>query len=272
MVVFKPSCPPEVIQVYSTIALTASLMSIFQHDFDIGSFAQFGDPSQVAHINDQTERTDFHNLPHFAIRERLDQAFILGEIEIDKIIPGQKVFTYDPHDPQKPPFTLGRDYTNKHLGRTLYLTHNINATDSELIYSTNPNITRFISTPPLPGCVALNPNAARLSGMLSGENGSMATWWSWYGAPPRTGDVLRLRTEYDWDSPRWPPPGVVGEFPGSTGKFSEAGGGGHSIGNHCPGGKASQKCVRRQRRRPGRLICPGAAAARLGASGKSAPG
>ncbi|KAL8684185.1 MAG: hypothetical protein Q9224_006538 [Gallowayella concinna] len=290
MVVFWPSwCGPDVIQVYSTVALTASLTSMFQYDFNVGSFAQFGDPNQVAHLN---ERTDFHNIPHFAIRQRLDQenftdpfilidehtaqshaiwwittteeselmtdsftsygyppitypgenlilwqahiliqdlawdygAISIGETSVEDIMPGQRVYPYDPHDPQEPPFTLGRDYANKQVLRSLYPSHSINATFPEIMYTTDPTITRYKGTPPPPGCVALTPEAATLSGMVSGENGGIHSWWPWHGAPPRTGDVIQLTADYDVDSPRWPPPGVAGEFPGPTGHLDSGGG------------------------------------------------
>ncbi|KAI4210446.1 MAG: hypothetical protein LQ349_009475, partial [Xanthoria aureola] len=62
-------CIPYVLQVYSTIPLTENIIAMFHHDFNIGSFAQFGDPSGVARINN---RTDFYNMSHLAIRQHLD--------------------------------------------------------------------------------------------------------------------------------------------------------------------------------------------------------
>ena len=73
MVVFVPSCDPAVVlQVISTVALTLNLTSMFQSEFNMGSFAQFGSPAAVARIDHRTERTDFRNISHFAIRQHLD--------------------------------------------------------------------------------------------------------------------------------------------------------------------------------------------------------
>ncbi|KAI4226297.1 MAG: hypothetical protein L6R36_003288 [Xanthoria steineri] len=70
MVVFIPGeCILHVLQVYSTLPLAQDIVAVFQHDFNIGSFAQFGAPSVVAHINN---RTDFYNMSHLAIRQHLD--------------------------------------------------------------------------------------------------------------------------------------------------------------------------------------------------------
>lgn len=63
---------PHVLQVFSTVALTADLTSLFKHDFNIGSFAQVGDPDTVARIDRRSERTDFPNISHLAIRQLLD--------------------------------------------------------------------------------------------------------------------------------------------------------------------------------------------------------
>lgn len=46
-----------------------NLTSSFQHDFKVGSFAQFGDPSVVVNLNN---RKDFRNLTHLEVRQRLD--------------------------------------------------------------------------------------------------------------------------------------------------------------------------------------------------------
>ncbi|KAL9035231.1 MAG: hypothetical protein Q9180_004970 [Flavoplaca navasiana] len=70
MVVFWRDCYPTlVVQVFSTIALTPNLTSLIQHDFNIGTFAQFGDPALALHFN---HRTDFYNTSHLLIRQHLD--------------------------------------------------------------------------------------------------------------------------------------------------------------------------------------------------------
>ncbi|CAO1598075.1 hypothetical protein XANCAGTX0491_001848 [Xanthoria calcicola] len=69
VVFFQEWCPPWVLYAYSTVALTPNLLSLVQHDFNVGTFAQFGDPSEVVRIN---HRTDFHDMSHLAIRQSLD--------------------------------------------------------------------------------------------------------------------------------------------------------------------------------------------------------
>ena len=72
MVVFLPRDEQAVVQVFSTLALTANLTSIFHHEFNIGTLAQFGDPDTIARIDHRSERTEFRNMSHYAIRQQLD--------------------------------------------------------------------------------------------------------------------------------------------------------------------------------------------------------
>ena len=89
MVVFLPrSESPNVVQVFSTLALTANLTSLFHRDFNIGTFAQFGDANTLARIDHRSERTEFRNLSHLAIRQLLDaENFKDDFILIDKNTP-----------------------------------------------------------------------------------------------------------------------------------------------------------------------------------------
>ena len=321
MVVFSPSCP-VVLQVFSTIALTPNLTSMFQYDFNIGSFAQFGDPIEVARIDHRSERPDFRNISHLAIRQRLDaenflydfilidehtaqshaiwwiidtqiskliteeyaqlldnppvtypgEAFVLwqshiqiqdfayvydsiqaGETSIDELVAGHRTHPYDPHDPQQPPLNYGQDYTTKEAAAGLAYPHWITATFSEIMYTTDPAITRYKWTK---GCVALTPEAANLSGMLSpallSGDAAISEWYPWEHGddrPPRPGDVIELRIDYDWDSSRWPPPGVAAPFPGPTGNQSLASRTGRRSSYSTVG--SPQQCVRGSLRRPG---------------------
>ncbi|KAL8882303.1 MAG: hypothetical protein Q9192_007605 [Flavoplaca navasiana] len=72
MVGFSPLCEHHVMQVISTIALTPNLQSMVQYDFNVGSFAQFGDPWMIPRMDHRTQRTDFGNMSHLAIRQHLD--------------------------------------------------------------------------------------------------------------------------------------------------------------------------------------------------------
>ncbi|KAL9631829.1 MAG: hypothetical protein Q9204_004051, partial [Flavoplaca sp. TL-2023a] len=72
MVVFSPLCEHHVMQVISTIVLTPNLRSMVQYDFNVGSFAQFGDPWMIPRMDHRTQRTDFSNMSHLAIRQHLD--------------------------------------------------------------------------------------------------------------------------------------------------------------------------------------------------------
>ena len=320
MVVFSPSCGPIVLQVFSTIALTANLTSMFRHDFNIGSFAQFGDPIEVARIDHTSERTDFRNISHLAIRQRLDaenftkefilidehtaqshaiwwvsttqdselitdhfinlfhppvtypgEAFVLwqshiriqdfayvydsieaGETSIDELVAGHRTHPYDPHDPQEPPLNYGQDYTSKETAAGLAYPHYITATFAEVMYTTDPAITRYKWTK---GCVGLTPEAANLSGMLSpaqlSGDAAINEWWPYEqqdDRPPRPGDVIELRVDYDWDSSRWPPPGVAAPFPGPTGNLSLASRTGRRSSYLAV--RSPQQCAQRRLRRP----------------------
>ncbi|KAL8946863.1 MAG: hypothetical protein Q9222_006797 [Ikaeria aurantiellina] len=310
MVVFWPRCDPVIaIQVFSTIALTPNLTSMFHYDFNAGSFAQFGNPTEVPHIDHRTERTDFRDMSHLAIRQRLDAEnfkddFILvdehtqqshaiwwivstqdskdlydgydhieypGENEtlwqshiliqdfayeydsiaagvtfLPDIIPRWNIHVpYDPHDPQEPPFTEGIDYA--HQRSALPGPAGVYAAFSEIIYTNNWTICQWQTTP---WCIALTREAAELSGLLSPEMLSRAAgrsvwspWSHWgvpYHRPPRPGDEIQLRADYDWDSPRWPPPGTVGPFPGPTGPPRLA-----------RGTRFRQQCLSRKLKKPG---------------------
>ncbi|KAL8921714.1 MAG: hypothetical protein Q9208_005644 [Pyrenodesmia sp. 3 TL-2023] len=322
MVVFIPRSPPEsVLQVISTVALTASLTSLFQYDFNVGSFAQFGDPGVVARIDHRSERTDFRNMAHLAIRQQLDAEDFTDEfILIDEhtaqthavwwvvttqkskdltemfigfddppvtypgedftlwqthimiqslanVLPlvacafksifdylgGHKLSPYDPHNPQEPPFDLGVDFITRPGAERWIWGHHITATFSEVMVTNDLSITIFKGTR---WCVALTPEAAKLAGLLSpaGLRGEAALReWSRFDqrgdGPPRPGDVITLRQNYDWDSSRWPPPGDAAPFPGPTGDLSLA----RRIGRRPshPRVESPQQCVQRTLGRPG---------------------
>ncbi|KAL8671362.1 MAG: hypothetical protein Q9168_004144 [Polycauliona sp. 1 TL-2023] len=72
MVVFLPTnplCPPDVLKAYSTVPLVPELRAAFIHDYKIGSFARFYEPTSFISIQD---RPDFYGLSHLDIRLRLD--------------------------------------------------------------------------------------------------------------------------------------------------------------------------------------------------------
>ena len=69
MVVFPPTCIPRVLNAYLTVPLLPSVRQSVVHDFNVGSFARFQNPSSIISIHD---RSDFHGLSHYEIRQRLD--------------------------------------------------------------------------------------------------------------------------------------------------------------------------------------------------------
>ena len=69
MVVFPPPCTPRVLDAYPNVPISASVRTSTIHDFNVGSFARFHNPTSVISIHD---RPDLHSLSHFEIRQRLD--------------------------------------------------------------------------------------------------------------------------------------------------------------------------------------------------------
>lgn len=69
MVVFPPPCIPRVLDAYPNVPISPSVRTSIIHDYNVGSFARFRNPTSVVSIHD---RPDFHSLSHFEIRQRLD--------------------------------------------------------------------------------------------------------------------------------------------------------------------------------------------------------
>ncbi|KAL8679119.1 MAG: hypothetical protein Q9186_004564 [Xanthomendoza sp. 1 TL-2023] len=264
MVVFLPrSEPPSLLQVFSTVALTANLTSLFQHDFNVGSRAQFGDPDTIARIDYRSERTDFRNLSHLAIRQLLDAEDFKHEfLLIDEHTAQNHAIWWvvTSHDSQSieldpPPVSYpGEAFVlwQSHIMIQVFLPQLVYCGDDQqqqVMYTADPEITRWKLSK---WAVALTPEAAKLSGMSSDG------WSPWapgaqpggrsYDRPPQPGDVVDLRVNYDWHSPRWPPPGVAGPFPGPTSNRSLAG----RMGRHVrhPPVRFPTKCVGHKLRRP----------------------
>ncbi|KAL8876700.1 MAG: hypothetical protein Q9198_005150 [Flavoplaca austrocitrina] len=325
MVVFwqqnHQTCLDWPVQVFSTVPLIPNLTSLVQHDFNVGTFAQFGDPFLSIHFN---HRTDFYNASHLRIRQQLDaenfvdpfmlvdgdtaqshaiwdvtttddsyelsgcwsppvtypgenftlwQSHVLiqdfprqfqlvssGDIGFEDTIPAGRYDPYDPHDPQIPPYTEGHDYATKEGAQNIN-SATINATFSEVMYTDDPSITHRMLNPPPQWAVALKPRPARMAGLVSPRPNTtyIYEWSFWFrDEPPQPGEVIQLNAQYDWDSPRWPRPGVVGPFPGPT--ASLALGAGISRG---PRVSSSQQCIRRKLGSPG-LVMPGRNAVRAG--------
>ena len=68
MVIFQRA-DPKILNAYSTVQLTQSLVDVAQHAFWDGSFARYGNPIVKLAIND---RPDFHDMSHYQIRNVLD--------------------------------------------------------------------------------------------------------------------------------------------------------------------------------------------------------
>ena len=312
-------------QVFSTVPLIPNLISLVQHDFNIGTFAQFGDPFLSIHFN---HRTGFYNESHLLIRQQLDaenfedpfmlvdgntaqshavwyvtttddsyglselwppvtypvenytlwQAHILLQdfplqvrlvennvVGIEDLIPGGRIHPYDPHDPQNPPYTEGYNLSTKVDGQKFSYRAIINATFSEVMYTNDPNITQSIGITRHPQwAVGLTPAAAKLAGLVSPrpDNTNVDEWWYWFhDTPPQPGHVIQLQAYFDWDNPRWPRPGVAGQFPGPTTSLGLAGRVSHGL--EVIGG---EQCIRRGFREP-RLTLPGAKPVRAAVRG-----
>ena len=126
---------------------------------------------------------------------------------------------YDPHSPQQPPFSLGKDFANKSdaagfLGRTSVTAsfEEIEWTDDQHVIA--PRFKRLMPhPPPILYIVKLKPNVAAEAGLVSG-------WALPYPVPavgdplPAPGMVFKFGQGFDWDSPRWgdvPVPGSAGD-------------------------------------------------------------
>ena len=62
-------CNPHQLNAYATAPLAQGVAAGIKHDFEIGSFARFGNPSVTVSIQD---RADFHGASHYRVRETLD--------------------------------------------------------------------------------------------------------------------------------------------------------------------------------------------------------
>lgn len=69
MVVFPDRCIPRVLNAYPNVPILPSVRTSIIHDFNVGSFARFQNPSSVISIHN---RPDFYSLSHYEIRQRLD--------------------------------------------------------------------------------------------------------------------------------------------------------------------------------------------------------
>ena len=72
-------CNPHQLIAYPTVPLAQSVAASVQKDFEIGSFARFGNPLVTISIQD---RPDFHGASHYSIREKLDLEDLLNDFII----------------------------------------------------------------------------------------------------------------------------------------------------------------------------------------------
>ena len=72
-------CNPHQLNAYSTVPLAQSVAASIQRDFEIGSFARFGNPLVTISVQD---RPDFHGVSHYSIREKLDLENLLNDFTI----------------------------------------------------------------------------------------------------------------------------------------------------------------------------------------------
>ena len=69
MVVFLPPFTPKVLDAHPNVPISPSVRTSIIHDYNVGCFARFQNPTSVISIHD---RPDFYSLSHFEIRHRLD--------------------------------------------------------------------------------------------------------------------------------------------------------------------------------------------------------
>ncbi|KAL8653019.1 MAG: hypothetical protein Q9226_004014 [Calogaya cf. arnoldii] len=277
--------PPQVLNAYSTVPLTQSIIDTTQHGFYDGTSARFGNPEVVVTIHN---RTDFHGLSHYGLRVALDtegalspfvvlddttpeldavwyvettaKSQYLDSVVDDVVTYPYENFTiwqihirvpdlpitqmawsvgagslsesvpspYDPHDPQpnifhyyhypQGPELLNWTDPNQFVwGGYLRVTANW----SEVMWSNDPNITKWFGPAHPPVMVSLTDEAARANGFLRYFNSADKI------APP--GKVVDLGAKCDWDSPRWPKgypdnPGVVSRaMPGEKARYVDSG-------------------------------------------------
>ena len=79
MVVFDHQCIPRVLDAYPNLPISPSVRNSIIHDYNVGSFARFRNPTSVISIHD---RPDFHSLSDFEIRLRLDAEGHDGQVVI----------------------------------------------------------------------------------------------------------------------------------------------------------------------------------------------
>ena len=72
-------CNPHQLNAYPTVPLAQSVAASIRRDFEIGSFARFGNPVVTISIQD---RPDFHGASHYSIREKLDLEDLLSDFII----------------------------------------------------------------------------------------------------------------------------------------------------------------------------------------------
>ena len=72
-------CNPHQLNAYPTMPLAQSVAASVQKDFEIGSFARFGNPLVTISIQD---RPDFHGVSLYSIREKLDLEDLLNDFII----------------------------------------------------------------------------------------------------------------------------------------------------------------------------------------------
>ena len=72
-------CNPHQLIAYPTVPLSQSVAASVSRDFEIGSFARFGNPGVTISIQD---RPDFHGVSHYSIREKLDLESLLNDFVI----------------------------------------------------------------------------------------------------------------------------------------------------------------------------------------------
>lgn len=77
MVIIEHEYPEHTLQAYSTVPLTPELNASFHHDFNIGSFARFGQPFTAFELHD---KPSFHGLSHVNIRVALDAEGISSDV------------------------------------------------------------------------------------------------------------------------------------------------------------------------------------------------
>ncbi|KAI4178457.1 MAG: hypothetical protein L6R41_008381 [Letrouitia leprolyta] len=127
-----------------------------------------------------------------------------GDASIAEDVAGDRA-PYDPHDPQEPPFGHGSHWDEKETAEEFLPEPLIIASPGEWEWTDDPQARRETRFSPVPRA------AVRLTSEAAKEAGLIASWFRWNQEKPEAEQHVEMHQKVDWDSPKWPWDGVVGD-------------------------------------------------------------